>query len=94
MPLERIVEQVLMVSDNDGAEVLFRQVAVAGGRPGSTARRPGGAGRAAPSWACGPTAPGSSTAADWPGENRVPAPTLVRLLRLAAEEIGSELRAV
>ena len=35
MPLERIVEQVLMTSDNDGAEVLFRQVAVAGGRTGS-----------------------------------------------------------
>ena len=35
MPLERIVEQVLMASDNDAAEVLFRQVAVAAGRPGS-----------------------------------------------------------
>ena len=35
MPLERIVEQVLMSSDNDGAEVLFRQVALAGGRSGS-----------------------------------------------------------
>ena len=35
MPLERIVEQVLLTSDNDGAEVLFRHLAVAAGRPGS-----------------------------------------------------------
>ena len=37
MPLQRIVEQVLMVSDNDGAEVLFRQVAVGDKRKGSSA---------------------------------------------------------
>ena len=37
MPLERIVEQVLMVSDNDAAEVLFRHVAVAKQRRGTSA---------------------------------------------------------
>ena len=35
-PLARLVEKMLMASDNDAAEVLSRQVAVAGGRPGST----------------------------------------------------------
>jgi D-alanyl-D-alanine carboxypeptidase/D-alanyl-D-alanine-endopeptidase (penicillin-binding protein 4) len=35
MTLERIVEHVLMTSDNDGAEVLLRQVAVADGRRGT-----------------------------------------------------------
>jgi D-alanyl-D-alanine carboxypeptidase/D-alanyl-D-alanine-endopeptidase (penicillin-binding protein 4) len=35
-PLAQIVQHVLEVSDNDGAEVLFRQVALATGRPGSS----------------------------------------------------------
>lgn len=35
MPLDRIVEHLLMVSDNDASEVLARQVAVGSGRPGS-----------------------------------------------------------
>lgn len=36
-PLDQIVEHVLAVSDNEGAEVLLRQVALATGRPGSSA---------------------------------------------------------
>ena len=35
VPLERIVEHVLLVSDNDGAEVLARHVAAGSGRPAS-----------------------------------------------------------
>lgn len=35
LSLERIVERLLMVSDNDAAEIVARQVAVAAGRPGS-----------------------------------------------------------
>ena len=35
-PLAQIVEYVLLVSDNDGAEVLARHVALATGRPGSS----------------------------------------------------------
>ncbi len=35
MPLARIVQQVLLHSDNDGAEVLARQVAIGLGKPGS-----------------------------------------------------------
>ena len=37
LPLERIVEHLLMVSDNDAAEVVFRQAAIGAGRPGSFA---------------------------------------------------------
>lgn len=36
-PLSQIVGHILTVSDNDGAEVLLRQAAIAGGAPGSTA---------------------------------------------------------
>jgi D-alanyl-D-alanine carboxypeptidase/D-alanyl-D-alanine-endopeptidase (penicillin-binding protein 4) len=36
-PLEQIVERVLEVSDNEAAEVLFRQVGLASGGPGSSA---------------------------------------------------------
>ena len=39
MPLERIVEQLLMASDNDAAEVLFRQAALGAGKPGLDRRR-------------------------------------------------------
>ncbi len=35
-PLAQVVEQVLQVSDNEGAEVLARQAALAVGRPGSS----------------------------------------------------------
>ena len=35
VPLEQIVEHVLLVSDNDGAEVLARHVAAGSGRPAS-----------------------------------------------------------
>jgi D-alanyl-D-alanine carboxypeptidase/D-alanyl-D-alanine-endopeptidase (penicillin-binding protein 4) len=37
MRLERIVEHVLMISDNDAAEVLFRQAAIGAGKAGSIA---------------------------------------------------------
>ena len=37
MRLERIVEKVLMISDNDAAEVLFRQAAIGAGKAGSIA---------------------------------------------------------
>lgn len=36
-PLAQIVGQVLLVSDNEGAEVLLRHIALAAGRPGSSA---------------------------------------------------------
>lgn len=94
MPLERIVERVLMVSDNDGAEVLFRQVAVVSGRPGSIkeARR---AVRATltrlGAWQDDTTIhDGSGLSRD----NRISGSTLTRLLRLAAQDSHPELRGV
>lgn len=94
MPLERIVERVLMVSDNDGAEVLFRHVAVASGRPGSikesrramnaTLTRLG-------AWQDGTVIhDGSGLSRD----NRISGSTLTRLLRLAAQDSHPELRGV
>lgn len=93
-PLERAVEQMLMVSDNDAAEVLFRHVALAAGRPGSTAE----AVRAVRAeltelgvWTDGGRIRDGSGLAR---ENILPATTLVKLLRLAAAEERPELRAV
>jgi D-alanyl-D-alanine carboxypeptidase/D-alanyl-D-alanine-endopeptidase (penicillin-binding protein 4) len=86
MPLERIVEQVLMTSDNDGAEVLFRQVAVAGGRAGSISQ----ARRQMKQTLTRLKAWHEDTVVqDGSGlsrDNRIGADTLSRLLRLAAVE--------
>ena len=92
MPLERIVEQILMASDNDGAEVLFRQVAVAAGRPGSIKE----AQRALKArliklgaWQDGMVIhDGSGLSRD----NRISASALTRVLRLAAQDSHPELR--
>ena len=92
MPLERIVEQVLMTSDNDGAEVLFRQVAVAGGRAGSISQ----ARRQMKQTLTELKAWHEDTAVhDGSGlsrDNLIGADTLSRLLRLAAEDKHPELR--
>jgi D-alanyl-D-alanine carboxypeptidase/D-alanyl-D-alanine-endopeptidase (penicillin-binding protein 4) len=92
--LERIVEQMLMASDNDAAEVLFRHIALAAGRPGS-AIEAGKAMRAELTrlgvWIDGTRIVDGSGLAR---QNRVPAATLVRLLRVSADDQGAKLRAV
>jgi D-alanyl-D-alanine carboxypeptidase/D-alanyl-D-alanine-endopeptidase (penicillin-binding protein 4) len=92
MPLERIVEQVLMSSDNDAAEVLFRQVAVAAGRPGSIkeARKQIKVTLTElKAWHEDTVVhDGSGLSRD----NEIGANTLSRLLRLAAQESHPELR--
>ena len=94
MPLQRIVEQVLMVSDNDGAEVLFRHVAVGAQRKGSSAEA-AKAVRAVLTklgvWVDGTTITDGSGLAR---ETKVPAATMVRLLGLAAQHRHPELRAL
>jgi D-alanyl-D-alanine carboxypeptidase/D-alanyl-D-alanine-endopeptidase (penicillin-binding protein 4) len=94
MPLERIVEQVLMASDNDAAEVLFRQLAVAGGRTGSISQA-----RKQlkvtltelKAWHDDTVVlDGSGLSRD----NRIGADTLSRLLRLASQQSHPELRGV
>ena len=92
--LDRVVEQMLMASDNDAAEVLLRHVAVAAGRPGSTAE--GVRAVQAELTELGlwrkdiRIADGSGLAR----QSLMPATTLVQLLRLAAAEEQPDLRAL
>jgi D-alanyl-D-alanine carboxypeptidase/D-alanyl-D-alanine-endopeptidase (penicillin-binding protein 4) len=94
MRLERIVEHVLMISDNDAAEVLFRHAAIGAGKTGSTAE----ATKVVRSeltklgiWGPGMTISDGSGLAR---QTKVPADAMVKMLRLAAGEQHPELRAV
>ena len=83
LTLERIVEHVLMTSDNDGAEVLLRQAAVAAKRKGSFAD--GAAVVAARLKELGVWTSGTRLV-DGSGlsrSTRIPAATLTKLLRVA-----------
>ncbi|CAN5144702.1 hypothetical protein BH18ACT9_BH18ACT9_03290 [soil metagenome] len=93
-PLAQIVERVLDVSDNEAAEVLARQVAVAAGKPGSFA----GAARAVAN-----TLRSVGVVADrdriYDGsglsrENRLAPETILSLLETASSERHPELRPV
>jgi serine-type D-Ala-D-Ala carboxypeptidase/endopeptidase (penicillin-binding protein 4) len=92
--LDRVVEQMLLVSDNDAAEVLLRHVALAAGRPGST----GEGVRAVRAELTELGAWTDSTRIlDGSGlarGNVLPATSLVRVLRLAAGEDRTDLRAL
>ncbi len=91
MTLDRIVQHVLMTSDNDGAEVLLRQAAIADGRPGSFA---GGAATVRArlgrlhAWADGMTVRDGSGLSR---ANRVSVGALTAVLREAAEPEHPEL---
>jgi serine-type D-Ala-D-Ala carboxypeptidase/endopeptidase (penicillin-binding protein 4) len=94
MRLERIVENLLMISDNDAAEVLFRQAAIGAGKAGSIAE----ATKVVQSeltklgvWEPGVTINDGSGLSR---QTRVPASSMVKILRLAAGEEHPELRAV
>lgn len=94
MPLERIVEQVLLTSDNDGAENLFRHVALADGRDGSSAEA-----RTAVEKTLEGLKVWSDDAEVYDGSGlgrstRVPAAMMADVLRLATETDRPELRAV
>ncbi|HEY0237264.1 MAG TPA: D-alanyl-D-alanine carboxypeptidase/D-alanyl-D-alanine-endopeptidase [Friedmanniella sp.] len=92
MTLERIVEHVLMTSDNDGAEVLLRQAAVAAHRPGTFAD--GAAVVVARLKALGVWQP-EVRLVDGSGlsrSTRIPASTLTQLLRVAGEGAHPQLR--
>jgi serine-type D-Ala-D-Ala carboxypeptidase/endopeptidase (penicillin-binding protein 4) len=94
LPLDQIVEQLLMTSDNDAAEVILRQAAIGAGRKGTSAD--GVAVVRAELTKLGVWDPGT-TMTDGSGlarQSRVPADTLARLLRLAAGNDHPELRAV
>jgi serine-type D-Ala-D-Ala carboxypeptidase/endopeptidase (penicillin-binding protein 4) len=94
MSLERIVEHLIMVSDNDAAEVIYRQAAVGAGRPGSIAE----ANKVVRSeltqlgiWEQGMTINDGSGLAR---QTKVPADSMVKMLRAAAGQKHPELRAV
>ncbi|MFP5283099.1 MAG: D-alanyl-D-alanine carboxypeptidase/D-alanyl-D-alanine-endopeptidase [Actinomycetes bacterium] len=92
MPLGRIVELLLTASDNDAAEVVLRQAALASGQPGSFTggrRAVGQRLRALGVWLEGTAiADGSGLSRD----TKVPAESLTRLLRLAVDDDHPELR--
>jgi serine-type D-Ala-D-Ala carboxypeptidase/endopeptidase (penicillin-binding protein 4) len=93
-PLQRIIEQILMTSDNDAAEVMLRQAAIGAGRRGTTAD--GAAAVRAQLIKLGAWHEGSKIT-DGSGlarQTKVPADTLARLLRLAAGNEHPELRAL
>ncbi len=94
LPLERIVEQLLMASDNDAAEVILRQAAIGAGRSGTSAD--GVAVVRAQMTKLGVWDP-ATTMKDGSGlarQSKVPADTLANVLRLAAGNDHPELRAV
>lgn len=93
-PLEQIVQQLLLASDNDAAEVLFRHVALASGRAGTSA-----AGVRAVRARLTKLGVWDDTARinDGSGlarQTTVPADLLVEVLRLAASPRHPELRGV
>lgn len=94
MPLDRIIEQVLMVSDNDAAEVVFRQAAVGARKKASFASSADVV--EARLRKLGVWGPGTEIY-DGSGlsrETHVSADTMVKLLRLAAQDQHPELRGV
>ena len=91
-PLEQIVEQLLLTSDNDAAEVLLRQVALASGRAGTSAD---GARAVRAQLSRLRLWDDDAVVLDGSGlsrSNRLPADLLVRLLRTAASPSHPELR--
>jgi serine-type D-Ala-D-Ala carboxypeptidase/endopeptidase (penicillin-binding protein 4) len=94
MPLERIVEHLLMVSDNDAAEVIFRQAAIGAGRPGSIAEATKVV--RAELTKLGIWDPGMkiNDGSGLARQTKVPADSMVKMLRVAAGQKNPELRAV
>jgi serine-type D-Ala-D-Ala carboxypeptidase/endopeptidase (penicillin-binding protein 4) len=94
MPLERIVEHLLMVSDNDAAEVIFRQAAIGAGRPGSIAEATKVV--RAELTKLGIWDPGMiiTDGSGLARQTKVPADSMVKMFRVAAGEQHPELRAV
>lgn len=85
LPLSKIVEKLLMESDDDAAEVIARQVAIADGEPGTTANAMNSIKKVITilgAWAPGTRMyDGSGLSRD----GRIPAESLVNLLRLGID---------
>ena len=94
MPVERIVQQLLMVSDNDAAEVMLRQAAIGAGRSGSIKNGKAVVRRQLTKlgvWDAGTRINDGSGLAR---ETRVSADTMAKVLRVAAQDKHPELRGV
>ena len=91
-PLEQVVERLLLASDNDASEVLLRHVALADGRPGSTAEGTRAIRRALDRLGVWPDDARLHDGSGLARSTRVPARALVDLLRLAAHPEHPELR--
>jgi D-alanyl-D-alanine carboxypeptidase/D-alanyl-D-alanine-endopeptidase (penicillin-binding protein 4) len=93
-PLDQVVQHVLEVSDNEGAEVLARQVAVAAGVPASFS---GAAGAVADTLADLGIKTGKDRILDGSGlsrDDRLRPETLLQVIETAASEDHEELRPV
>ncbi|MBP2417738.1 D-alanyl-D-alanine carboxypeptidase/D-alanyl-D-alanine-endopeptidase [Microlunatus capsulatus] len=93
-PLEQVVQRLLLASDNDAAEVLLRQVALAADAEGSTAAGTRAVRRTLDRLGVWPDDARLADGSGLARETRVPADALVDLLRLAADPDHPELRAV
>jgi serine-type D-Ala-D-Ala carboxypeptidase/endopeptidase (penicillin-binding protein 4) len=91
-PLQRIVEQILMTSDNDGAEVMLRQAAIGAGRRGTTANGVAVVRAQLIKLGAWHEASNITDGSGLARQTRIPADTLARLLRLAAGKEHPELR--
>lgn len=94
MTLERIVEHVLMTSDNDGAEVLLRQAAIGAGRKGTFADGTATVRSVLSRLGAWDKAASVHDGSGLSRRSRVPAEVMVEVLRLAGEQRHPELRAV
>ncbi len=94
MPLERIVEQLLMVSDNDAAEVVFRQAAIGAGKKGSFADGVSVVRARLTKLGVWDDGTKINDGSGLSRQTHVPSDTMVKMLRLAAGKTHPELRAV
>jgi D-alanyl-D-alanine carboxypeptidase/D-alanyl-D-alanine-endopeptidase (penicillin-binding protein 4) len=94
MPLERIVERLLMVSDNDAAEVVFRQAAIGAGKKGSIADATKVVRARLIKLGIWDTGTKINDGSGLARQTKVPADTMVKLLRAAAGDKHPGLRGV
>ncbi|SDR76576.1 D-alanyl-D-alanine carboxypeptidase / D-alanyl-D-alanine-endopeptidase (penicillin-binding protein 4) [Friedmanniella luteola] len=94
LPLEQVVERLLLASDNDAAEVLLRHVALAAHADGSSAEGTRAVRRTLDRLGLWPDDARLQDGSGLARETRVPAEALVDLLRLAADPAHPELRPV
>lgn len=94
LPLERIVEHLLMASDNDAAEVLARQAAIAAGEKGSFEKGRASVRRQLTKLGLWDDSTRIRDGSGLSRSNKVPADLLVKVLRAALEPEHPELRPV